>query len=392
MILLPPRLHLHDHDKHVKRTPPFPSIVLPSIISDTSQTSLQLHTFDATLANNSTFFSRLLDDVDKMSKTVHITSPQHFTQVLSSSRIVVADFYADWCGPCKAIAPVYEQLSSQLSRPGTITFTKVNTDAQKDIAQTYNITAMPTFMIFKAGRETKRIRGADPKALDAAVKQLAQEAGKADEGGPSSAAESSSGGMWLGAATPRNYADITDSVDFLGLDFLNLDGETGDKRSIFDSSKPSSLGGKGKDGGKKDWIESDTDEQLMLFVPFQSSLKLHSLHITSLPPSDDDDVTRPKTLKFYTNRATVLGFDEADDTPLVQEVEIKESDWDKKTGTAKVELRFVKFQNISSMVLFVVDGEGDGEKTRIDRVRLFGETGEKRAMGKLEKIGDEQGE
>jgi hypothetical protein len=57
-----------------------------------------------------------------------------------------------------------------------------------------------------------------------------------------------------------------------------------------------------------------------------------------------------------------------------------------------VELRFVKFQNISSLVVFVVDGDGDGEKTRIDRIRLFGESGEKRAMGKLEKIGDEQGE
>ncbi|KAK5124060.1 hypothetical protein LTR85_002257 [Meristemomyces frigidus] len=336
-----------------------------------------------------------------MSQTVLITSPTHFTQVLASSRIVVADFYADWCGPCKAIAPVYEQLSSQLSRPGTITFTKINTDNQKDIAQTYNITAMPTFMIFKAGRETKRIRGADPKALDAAVKQLAQEAGKADEdGGAGSAGEgSSSGGMWMGVATPRNYSDITDSVDKLGLDFLNLDGEKGDKRTIFESSRPSALAGKGAAGGKEDWIESDTDEQLMLYIPFQASLKLHSLHITSIPSNssaddDEDDETpmRPKTLKLYTNRSHILGFDEADDVPATQEIEIKPTDWDAKTGTAKVELRFVKFQNISSLVVFVVDGEGVGEKTRIDRVRLIGETGEKRAMGKLEKIGDEQGE
>ncbi|KAH9825395.1 thioredoxin-like protein 1 [Teratosphaeria destructans] len=322
-----------------------------------------------------------------MSKTVEITSPQHFTQVLSSSRVVVVDFWADWCGPCKAIAPVYEQLSSQLSRPGTITFTKVNTDQQKDITHTYNITAMPTFLIFKAGRETKRIRGADPKGLDAAVKQLAQEAGKADEGGAIEG--SSSGSSWAGAAAPRNYSDITDSVDVLGLDFLNLDGEKGDKRAVFASSKPSSLGE--SDSTAKDWVESDTDEQLMLFVPFQSTLKLHTLHITSLPPADEE-ISRPKSIKLYTNRSTVLGFDEADDTPCTQDLEIKESDWDSKTGTAKAELRFVKFQNISSLVLFVVDNAGGTEKTRIDRIRLFGETGEKRAMGKLEKIGDEQGE
>ena len=258
---------------------------------------------------------------------------------------------------------------------------------------------MPTFMIFKAGREIKRIRGADPKALDQAVKQLAQEAAKAGDEESSAAGGSSSGGSWSAFAAPRGYMDVTDSVDVLGLDFLNLDGEAGDKRTIFDGSKPSSLDAKGKPaaaGGKKDWIESDTDEQLMLFIPFQSTLKLHSLHITSIPSSssdeDDEAPMRPKTLHLFTNRSTVLGFDEADDTPATQKLELKESDWDAKTGTAKVELRFVKFQNISSIVIFVADGDGDGEKTRIDRIRLFGESGEKRAMGKLEKVGDEQGE
>jgi hypothetical protein len=57
-----------------------------------------------------------------------------------------------------------------------------------------------------------------------------------------------------------------------------------------------------------------------------------------------------------------------------------------------VELRFVKFQNISSIVIFVADGDGDGEKTRIDRIRLFGDEGAKRDMGKLEKFGEEAGE
>ncbi|KAI7235079.1 DUF1000-domain-containing protein [Hortaea werneckii] len=333
-----------------------------------------------------------------MSQTVTITSAQHFTQVLNSSRIVVTDFYADWCGPCKAVAPVYEQLSSQLSRPGSITFTKVNTDMQKDIAQSYNITAMPTFLIFKAGRETKRIRGADPKALDAAVKQLAQEAATADEGGNAVESSASSGATWLGAAAPRNYPDITEQVDQLGLDFLNLDGEKGDKKTPFQTNRPSALADKKTVAGgpRNDWIESDTDEQLMLFIPFMCTLKLHSVHITSLPSgdSDSDDETpmRPKTLKFYTNRSHNLGFDEADDMPATQEIEIKPSDWDPKTGTAKVELRFVKFQNITSVVIFVESGDGEGEKTRIDRLRVFGETGEKRAIGKLEKIGDEQGE
>ncbi|KAF2725691.1 putative thioredoxin [Polychaeton citri CBS 116435] len=329
-----------------------------------------------------------------MSKTVIIDSPQHFTQVLQSSRIVVTDFYADWCGPCKAIAPMYEQLSQQLSRPGIITFTKVNSDDQKQIAQTYNISSIPTFMVFKAGRETKRIRGANTKELDLVVRQLAQEADNADAGGAassSSAALSGSGGSWVGAGLPKGYSDVTDEVDLLGLDFLNIDNAAGGPRAVFSGDKPSALNTKGKSvEGSKDYIESDTDEQLMLFIPFQSALKVHSLHITSCPPySDDEDEApmRPRALQLYTNRSANLGFDE--DVPFVQRIELKDSDWDKETGTAKVELRFVKFQNISSLVVFVVDGDGESEKTRIDRIRLIGESGEKRKMAALEKVGHE---
>ena|SRR2546423_14275486 len=127
----------------------------------------------------------------------------------------------------------------------------------------------------------------------------------------------------------------------------------------------------------------------MLFMPFQSTLKVHSLHLTSLiSPSDENDAAtlRPKTIKIYKNRAQILGFDEADDSPATQEIELSSQDWDVKTGTAKVDLRFVNFQNVTSLVIFVVDGDGDGDETRLDRIRVVGETGEKRDPGKLEKI------
>ena len=128
----------------------------------------------------------------------------------------------------------------------------------------------------------------------------------------------------------------------------------------------------------------------MLYVPFQSTLKIHSIHLTSFPTnSEDDDVpSRPKLIKIYTNRPRILGFDEADDTQAVQEVTLSEKDWNSETGTAKIELRLVKFQNVSSIVIFVVESEGDKEKVRIDRIRIIGETGEKRD-GKIEKIGSD---
>jgi hypothetical protein len=262
-------------------------------------------------------------------------------------------------------------------------------------------------MIFKNARVISTIRGADPRKLSDAVRKLAAEAQSNSSNNASSFGDSgSSSNAWLGASLPKGYSDITDQVDIKGLDLLNCDTEFGPTRTLFESSKPSggsSAEGKGKSaiGGeekKLDWVESDTDEQLMLFIPFKSTLKVHSIHITSLPPTshgddDDDDVPmRPKTIQIYSNRAHVLGFEEAEDIPATQSITLGPRDWDPKTGTAKIELRFVKFQNVTSLVLFVVDGDSSGEKVRVDRLRIVGEAGEKRELGKLEKIGDEPGE
>lgn len=125
----------------------------------------------------------------------------------------------------------------------------------------------------------------------------------------------------------------------------------------------------------------------MFYIPFQCTLKIHSIHLTSLPDNTDDDESpsRPKLIKLYTNRPRILGFDEADDTQVTQEITLTEKDWDPTTGTAKIELRLVKFQNVSSLVLFIVESEGDNEKVRLDRIRIIGETGEKRD-GKIEKV------
>lgn len=259
---------------------------------------------------------------------------------------------------------------------------------------------MPTFIVFERGRPVSTVRGANPQQLSQAVQKLASEASKPDEGGAS--ADSISGGVgWLGAPVPRGYSDITDQYDPKGLELLNRDSEHAGPRTLLEPGKPSALGAKGKENAGKtpDWVESDTDEQLMLYVPFQSTVKVHSLQITSLPGDEQDEdededekPMRPKTIQLYVNRSHVLGFDEADDIPAVQTVTIQPGDWDKTTGTAKVELRFVKFQSVTSLVMFFVDGDGDGEKLRVDRIRILGEAGDKREMGKLEKIGDEQGE
>ena len=110
-------------------------------------------------------------------KVHHISSAAELSALMSSTTYVAVDFYADWCPPCKQIAPIYAQLSKSNSLEGQLAFAKVNVDHVRDVAATYQVTAMPTFKFFKEGKHVgvngqPMIQGADPRALGAAVEKL----------------------------------------------------------------------------------------------------------------------------------------------------------------------------------------------------------------------------
>ncbi|KAF1922842.1 thioredoxin domain-containing protein, partial [Didymella exigua CBS 183.55] len=97
-----------------------------------------------------------------------VTQPLHFRTLLSGHTYVIADFYATWCPPCKQIAPIYEQLSTAHASD-SFGFVKVNVDEAREIAGQYGIQAMPTFLLFKDGKQIQEIKGADPRSLKAAI-------------------------------------------------------------------------------------------------------------------------------------------------------------------------------------------------------------------------------
>ncbi|KAK8187845.1 thioredoxin-like protein [Phyllosticta capitalensis] len=134
-----------------------------------------------------------------MSKITPITSPAQFNTILSSHTYTVVDFYADWCGPCKAIAPIYDALATAHAAAGRLAFVKVDVDAQQGIARKYGVNAMPTFLILTPTSTITTIRGADAAALRAAVSRAAADAAK--QPAKASSAFQSKGHV-LGASAP----------------------------------------------------------------------------------------------------------------------------------------------------------------------------------------------
>ena len=78
-------------------------------------------------------------------------------EVLKSEKPVLVDFYADWCGPCNAMAPVIEELAKELE--GKVKVGKINVDENPDIAVEYNVMSITTLIVFKNGKEEKRLVG-----------------------------------------------------------------------------------------------------------------------------------------------------------------------------------------------------------------------------------------
>lgn len=83
-----------------------------------------------------------------IAKTIEVHSNNFNTEVLQSKMPVVVDFYANWCGPCKVMSPIIEQLSRELTN---VKFVKVNVDSSPDLMNRYNIGSIPTFLFFKGG-------------------------------------------------------------------------------------------------------------------------------------------------------------------------------------------------------------------------------------------------
>jgi len=266
----------------------------------------------------------------------------------AGTKLVVVDFFATWCGPCKNIAPVFEQYTAKY--PNAV-FLKVDTDKCADTAQAAGVSAMPTFNFYRNKTKIDSLRGADPNVLEERIKKWYGE-----EGGET------------GESVVKGHMDLSTMIMSNGCECLNESDDHVLAHAL------TSKGG---------YLESDCDEQLIISLSFNQGVKLHSLKITA--PADKG----PRNIKLFINQPQTLDFDAAESMSPIQAFELGPDDIG---DNSLIPLRFVKFQNVQSLLIFVKDNQGNAETTQIDHLAVFGSPIIQTNMNEFKRVAGKKGE
>ncbi|XP_065184627.1 thioredoxin-like protein 1 [Sycon ciliatum] len=304
-----------------------------------------------------------------------VESPADFQAKVTAadSKLIVVDFFANWCGPCRQIAPAYEELSNQYPN---VLFLKVNVDENEEVAALFSVSAMPTFIFMRSGARVGQVRGANRPALEAMLQQHAS----ADASAAPAAAPAAGDGAAAAAAAPEKPTELLPGLIAGHIDLVEMvDKEKSECLNESDDHRFTTAMHSG--GG---YLQSECDEQLIIFITFLQSVKIHTLQVQS-----PDNGHAPKTLRLFTNLPNAPDFDSAETNKPTQEFVLKPGD---TTGNGLVPVQFVKFQNVQSLCIFVKDNQGGEDTTIIDHFTFYGTTLAETSMNEFKRVSGKAGE
>ena len=272
-------------------------------------------------------------------------------RTLSNSTLQVRYFSAQWCAPCHAIKPAVESLSRQYP---SIAILKIDVDACQEVAQQAQVSSIPAFHFWIHGKKVDELIGANPRALE---QKIMANLPKNDP----------SQGIAISTATEEwvsGQRDITPLIQFNQVECLNQSTKH-PLQNIF------------KDDAT--YLESDVDEQLLIHLTFRQHVNIHTLRLKlgSIPNA-------PKRLVLFANPISSISFESAESEKFTQEIVIEEK-WIGKDGVVLVPLKYVKFQRLLKLTLFIVDNQGEQDVTRLDRLWVLGNPVDTTNMSNLQK-------
>lgn len=287
-----------------------------------------------------------------------LQSSGDFDKYLDNNKYLVANFTAEWCGPCKTIKPILDSLYDDVNgKYAQVEIVRVDLDKFQDLAKKYQVTSVPSFLFFEKKLEVERVVGANVPKLTQKLEWLQNKGGGSRNGLKETQSKTPSSPLVkeIQQLIPSGFEVLNSGIDYSGYQVLNADGNIKD---VFDLLK-------------EQGISSDADSQLIVYVPLLNSCKIHSIYLKL-----GEDTQLPNIVKIWTNRNNIVSFDDVDSNVVHQEK------IDGAPGWYHVKLKFVRFQNVTSLNLFF-DGEDEDEKTGIDKIVLVGLSGEKLEQGTL---------
>ncbi|KAH8819306.1 thiol-disulfide exchange intermediate [Xylogone sp. PMI_703] len=258
---------------------------------------------------------------------------------LKTNPLLIIDFYAVWCGPCKVISPAFERLAKQHESSSNIKFAKVDVDKARDVAQACGITAMPTFQFFKDGKKVDEVKGADPQLLTSKIGYYAAALPKENARQETKTNDSK-------ASTPMSLKSL---IDVSQSRILNAP----------DSSSIENIVGASPSGHA---LASASGPRLLIHVCFKQAISPSHIRISQAKGSTS---SAPSRIQIGTNivnsvKSSDIEMDSLAKAENSQSFNIYSDEY--VNGTAELKLKASKFASVKSLTIRIdANMSGDAE-------------------------------